>query len=98
MKENKNYVSIIVIAVMLLLIVFMYALLIFDMTSRQTTETGKYQLESISGELESTINETKNLTMQLAIETQTHLHNKDELAKFIYDSKEKARGEHKRRA
>ncbi|MBR1750237.1 MAG: histidine kinase, partial [Ruminococcus sp.] len=89
MKENKNYVSIIVIAVMLLLIVFMYALLIFDMTSRQTTETGKYQLESISGELESTINETKNLTMQLAIEAQTHLDNKEELAKFIYDSKEK---------
>ena len=89
MKKNKNYVPIIVIAVMLVLIILMYALLVFGMTSRQTEETGKYQLESISGELESTINEAKNLTMQFAIEAQTHLGDRDDLAGFIYDSKEK---------
>ena len=39
----------------------------------------KYQLESISGELESTINEAKNFTMQLAVSAQAHLDDKEKL-------------------
>ena len=88
MKRKNNYITVIVIAALLLLTILMDTLLVFGMNSRQTVDTGKYQLESISGELESTINEAKNLTMQLAIEAQIHLDDKKELEDFIYDCKD----------
>lgn len=88
MKRKSNYITVIAIAAMLLLTILMDTLIVFGMTSRQTVDTGKYQLESISGELESTINEAKNLTMQLAIEAQIHLDDKDELRDFIYDCRD----------
>lgn len=88
MKRKNNYITVIVIAAMLLLTILMDTLLVFGMNSRQTVDMGKYKLESISGELESTINEAKNLTMQLAIEAQIHLDDKDELEDFIYACKD----------
>lgn len=83
-KRNRRTGVIIVIAILLIALTFMDTLLVFQMTSRQTRDAGEYQLESISGELENTINEAKNLTMQLAITAQTYLDDREALSSYIY--------------
>ena len=61
--------------------------MVFRQTRQQTKDSGIYQLESISGELESTINDAENLTMELAIAAREYINDKASLEKFIYDKK-----------
>ena len=89
MKKNKIYIFIVAITVMLVSMLFLDTLIVFRMTSEQTREKGKYQLESISGELESTINDAKNFTMEIALSAQTYLDDKEKLKEFIYSNKKK---------
>ena len=89
MNKRKNYILIAVIAAMLAAVIFIEIQIFFRMTSEQTKESGKYQLESISGELESTINDAKNFTMQLAVAVQPYLEDMDELTVFLYDKIDK---------
>nr|MCR5587131.1 response regulator [Lachnospiraceae bacterium] len=49
---------------------------------------GAYQLESVSGKMESTINNAEQLTMELAIKAREYLDDKDALKDFIYAQKE----------
>ena len=67
MKNGKNAGVIILVASLLLAVTFMDTWMVFRQTRQQTKDSGIYQLETISGELESTINEAENLTMELAI-------------------------------
>ncbi len=85
MKKGGNLAAIIIIAVMLAAVIAMELTLVFRMTSEQTMESGRYCLESISGELESTINEAESFTMRLAVSLQPYLSDKKKLAELIYD-------------
>ena len=87
MKYGKNAGVIIPVALLLLAITFMDIWMVFRQTRQQTKDSGIYQLETISGELESTINDTKNLTMELAIASREYIHDKDALETFIYSKK-----------
>ncbi len=66
-RNRKNSGVIIIVATLLLVISIMDIVMVFRNTRQQTKDSGIYQLETISGELESTINDAENLTMELAI-------------------------------
>ncbi len=83
-KDKKHSAIIIIVALMLIAVTFMNTLLVFRMTSSQTMNSGIYKLESISGELESKINEAKNYTMYLAMQSQMYLDDKEKLSEYIY--------------
>ena len=87
MKSKKSSGVIIIIAVMLLAIMFMDTWMVFGQTRQQTKDSGTYQLENISGELESTISEAEKLTMSYALSVQEYLSNKDALSYYIYKQK-----------
>ena len=89
MKKNQiqnhfNYFTIAFFTVLLLIVTFMDAWLVFRMTSEQTRNSGMYQLETISGQLKSTINEAEKLTMELAIAVPD---SKTQIKNFIYNKK-----------
>lgn len=89
MKKNQiqnhfNYFTIAFFTVLLLIVTFMDAWLVFRMTSQQTRNSGMYQLETISGQLKSTINEAEKLTMELAIAVPD---SKAQIKNFIYNKK-----------
>ncbi len=87
MKNGKNAGVIILVASLLLAVTFMDTWMVFRQTRQQTKDSGIYQLETISGELESTINDAENLTMELAIAAREYLDDKDALQSFIYSKK-----------
>ena len=87
MKNGKNAGVIILVASLLLAVTFMNTGMVFRKTTQQTKDSGIYQLETISGELESTINDAEKLTMELAIASREYLDNKDALETFIYGKK-----------
>lgn len=87
MKNGKNAGVIILVASLLLAVTFMNTGMVFRQTTQQTKDSGIYQLETISGELESTINEAEKLTMELAIASREYLDDKDALETFIYGKK-----------
>ncbi|MGN0141810.1 MAG: hypothetical protein ACI4AD_06245 [Roseburia sp.] len=87
MKNGKTTGVIILVASLLLAVTFMDIWMVFQQTRQQTKDSGSYQLETISGELESTINDAENLTMELAIASREYIDDKDTLEKFIYGKK-----------
>lgn len=87
MKSGKNAGVIILVASLLLAITFTDTWMVFRQTRQQTKDSGIYQLETISGELESTINDAENLTIELAIAAREYIHDKDAIETFIYDKK-----------
>lgn len=87
MKNGKNAGVIILVASLLLAVTFMNTGMVFRQTTQQTKDSGIYQLETISGELESTINDAEKLTMELAIASREYLDDKDALETFIYGKK-----------
>ncbi|MDD6491441.1 MAG: hypothetical protein PUG54_04325 [Firmicutes bacterium] len=87
MKNGKNAGVIILVASLLLAVTFMDTGMVFQQTTQQTRDSGIYQLETISGELESTINDAEKLTMELAIASRGYLDDKDSLEAFIYGKK-----------
>lgn len=88
MKNGKNTGVIILVASLLLSVTFMDIWMVFEQTRQQTKDSGIYQLESISGELESTINDAENLTMELAIASREYIGDKEALEAFIYNKKD----------
>ena len=86
-RNRKNSGVIIIVATLLLVISIMDIVMVFRNTRQQTKDSGIYQLETISGELESTINDAENLTMELAIASREYLGNKEQLGNFIYTKK-----------
>ena len=86
-RNRKNSGVIIIVATLLLVISIMDIVMVFRNTRQQTKDSGIYQLETISGELESTINDAENLTMELAIASREYLGDKEQLGNFIYTKK-----------
>ncbi len=71
-----------------LLVVVMTVLdmtLVFGITSNQSRNSGMYKLKSISGELESTINEAEKLTALLAMNAQPLIEDRKALEHYIYE-------------
>ena len=84
MKNRKNVGVVFIVAVLLILITFMDTYIVFRITSRQTRESGSLQLETISGELESTINEAEKLTMMYAMNAETFLDDYQAMYDYIF--------------
>ena len=87
MKNRKSVSVVILVASLLLAVTLMDTWILFAQTHRQTRESGIYQLESMSGRLESTISDAENLTMELAIRAREHLSDRSALEHFIYAQK-----------
>ncbi len=91
--RSGRFTDFAIIAGITLLFLSMIALnvdLIFQMTSNQTEEIGRMQLESIRSELEGKIIDSKNATVQLAEEAENLLAagiSLDELENFIVRKK-----------
>ncbi len=88
MKDKKRTGIIILIASLLLVVIFMYALMVFRQARRQTWDSGIYQLEIISNELEEMISEAENLTLELAVPAAELLDDRASLEEFIYEQRE----------
>lgn len=87
MRSKKSIGIILFVTTLLLLVTIMDMVMVFRQTRQQTKDSGIYQLESISGELKSTINDAENLTMELAIATREYLDDRQALEDFIYQRK-----------
>ena len=87
MKKERNLSVVILVASLLLAVTLMDTWILYTQTHSQTRQSGAYQLESVSGKLESTISDAKNLTMELAIEAREYLADLDSLETFIYERK-----------
>ncbi len=86
--KKKTTGVIIFITVMLMLVMVMNTWMVFRMMSEQTRESGMYQIETISAELERTINEAKSLALQLGIQAQQIQNDMRALNRFIYDQRD----------
>lgn len=88
MKKKRSLSVVILIASLLLAVTLMDTWILYGQTHSQTRQSGAYQLESVSGKLESTISDAKNLTMELAIEARESLTDLEALEAFIYQRKD----------
>ena len=88
MKIKRNSWIVGGVALLLIVVILLDVWIVFHMTTKQTEESGVYELESISGQLEGTIRDAENLTMELAIAAREHVDDKEALEKFIYEKKE----------
>jgi signal transduction histidine kinase/DNA-binding response OmpR family regulator/HPt (histidine-containing phosphotransfer) domain-containing protein len=88
MKSKKQTLIIICIALLLFIVTFMDTGMIFRHTREQTRESGIYHLESISGRLEGTILEARNLTMELALGAREYIDDEDALRSYILEKKD----------
>ncbi|MCR4649798.1 MAG: response regulator, partial [Lachnospiraceae bacterium] len=87
MKKNHRTGIVIIIATLLLIVTCTNTLIVFRQTHQQTRESGAYQLESITGKLESTIFEAEKLTMEIALSEEGYLNDRAGLEKFITEIK-----------
>jgi cytochrome oxidase assembly protein ShyY1 len=68
--KNKSTLTVLLIAAALVVVLLLDIWQVFRLTSDLTRSAGRYHLESISGELESTIRDAEQLAMRLAISAQ----------------------------
>ena len=87
MKHKRNTGVIILVASLLFVVIFMDLWMVFSQTRQQTKESGSYQLGMISGELEATVKNAENLTMEIAIAAREYTGSHEELARFIKKKK-----------
>ncbi len=88
--KSADFALIAGITLLLLAIISMNVNLIFKMTSNQTEEIGRMQLESIRIDLEGKIISSENATTQIASEAENLLDGKisqEDLTKFFYQKK-----------
>ena len=88
MKKRKSLSIVILVASLLLAVTLLDTWILYTQTNRQTRQSGAYQLEAMSGKLESTISDAKDLTMSLAIKAREYLGDKSALERFIYAEKD----------
>jgi len=88
MKKKQSLSVVILVASLLLAVTLLDTWVLYTQTNRQTRQSGAYQLEAMSGKLESTISDAKDLTMSLAIKAREYLGDKSALERFIYAEKD----------
>ena len=86
-KNNKTTLTVLLIAAVLVVVLLLDIWQVFRLTSDLTLSAGRYHLESISGELESTIRDAEQHAMRLAISAQPYLGNREEIRRFVYSHK-----------
>ncbi len=93
-KRHTTYI-VIAAAVAIIGVLLLYAWQVFRLTSKQALSMGEYHLESISGALEHTISEARELVLRIGLKAFPLLEKPDELKTFIYTEKEAVlAGEH----
>ncbi|MBQ7704858.1 MAG: hypothetical protein IJT73_05470, partial [Selenomonadaceae bacterium] len=88
--RRSDFVIIIVITIIFLSIIALNVRLIFQMTSNQTEEIGRMQLETIRADLQGAIANAEGVTMRMAIESEKMLSSGASLAEienFFYQQK-----------
>ena len=88
--RRLDFFIIIAITLIFLFVIAMNVRLIFQMTSNQTEEIGKMQLETIRGELQGALANAENATMRTALEANQMLNSGAsyaEFEKFFYQQK-----------
>ena len=85
--KNKSTLTVLLIAAALVVVLLLDIWQVFRLTSDLTRSAGRYHLESISGELESTIRDAEQLAMRLAISAQPYLGDQEEIRRFVYSQK-----------
>ena len=85
--KKKSLTVVILVASLLLVVTMMNTFILFSQTHDQTKQAGAYQLESVSGRLESAISDAESLTMEVAIRAREYLSDRESLEKYIYESK-----------
>ena len=88
MKHKRNTGVIILVASLLFVVIFMDLWMVFSQTRQQTKESGSYQLGMISGELEATVKNAENLTMEIAIAAREYTDSNEALTRFIKKKKQ----------
>lgn len=74
MKEKKNPKRIVLLAAAVLVVVlFLNIWRVFRFTSDLTRDAGRYHLESVSGDFESTIDDAQRLAKSLGIQAHPYL-------------------------
>ena len=76
------------IATLLLAIMAFDTWILFSQMRQMTRQSGSFQLESVSGRLESTISDAEELTMEKAQKARELISDRDKLKDFIYAEKE----------
>ncbi len=88
MKEKKNPKRIVLIAAAVLVVVlFLNIWRVFRFTSDLTRDAGRYHLESVSGDFESTIDDAQRLAMSLGIQAHPYLGDPKKIKDFVYSKK-----------
>ena len=85
--KRKSTTAVILIASLLLGIMAFDTWILFSQMRQMTRQSGSFQLESVSGKLESTISEAEDLTMRTALKVREYLYDKDALKSFILERK-----------
>ena len=88
--RKSDYAIIVGITLIFMFVVAMNVNLIFQMTSDQTEEVGKMQLEKIRGDLQGTLSTAENMTMRVAIGAEQMLASGasvESLMEFFYQQK-----------
>ena len=85
--KNKTTLTVLLIAAALVVVLLLDIWQVFRLTSDLTRSAGRYHLESISGELESTISDAEQLAMRLGISAQPFLGDQEEIRRFVYSHK-----------
>ncbi|MBR1861330.1 MAG: response regulator [Lachnospiraceae bacterium] len=83
MKNKKHAFVIIFIASLLLGVTFMDTWMVFRQTRMQIKNSGIYQIETISGELETTIGNAKSMTLEIAVSAREYMDDREALEEFI---------------
>ena len=88
--KKTDFIIITVIAILFLSVIALNVRLIFQMTSNQTEEIGRVQLENIRSDIESKISNSENATMQVANDSEKLISagiSLEDLTKFFYRKK-----------
>ena len=85
--KNKSTLVVLLISAALVVVLLLDIWQVFRLTSDLTRSAGRYHLESISGELESTISDAEKLAMSLAISAQPELEDFGRLEEFVLSRK-----------
>ena len=86
-RKSKSTLIVLSIAAALSAVLLLNMWQVFYLTSNLTLSSGRYHLESISGELESTISDAEQLAMRLGIEAGELLEDREALETFIFTRK-----------
>lgn len=85
MKEKHNPKRIVLMAAVVLFVVLLLNMWqVFRLTSDLTRDAGRYHLESVSAQFESTIDDAQRLAMSIGIEAQPYLGDLKKVRNFTY--------------